>query len=141
MNKFIAIFMLLFFVATLPVMSMFMLSIENGVVYTENYDLNHIITKSSITSPSKCKLKALKGFHSPAPVNHTHVILTNFFIPENIPNEANSQFSSTGLPAKTLSPIHFSIPLLSPSLLLLNKQRYKPLVTFPILLKTNVLLT
>ena len=133
--------MLLFFVATLPVMSMFMLSIEKGVVYTENYDLNHIITKSSITSPSKCKLKALKGTNSPAPVNHTHVILTNFFIPEDAGNEANSQFSSTGLPAKILSPFHFSSPLLSPSHLLLNKQRYKPPAKFPILLKTTVLLT
>ena len=141
MNKFIAFFVLLFFVATLPDMSVFMLSIEKGIVHTENYDLSHIITKSSVISPIKCKFKASKKINSPAPGNHTHVILTNFFIPENTPNEANSQFSSSGLPAKVLSPFHFSFPLLSPSLLLLNKQRYKPLVTFPILLKTNVLLT
>ena len=133
--------MLLFFIATLPDMSMFMLSIEKGAVHTENYDLSHIITKSTIASPSKCRLKALKGINSPVPANHIHVILTNFFIPEDTGNELNSQFISTGLPAKILSPFHFSSPLLNPSPTLLNKQRYKSPVKFPILLKTTVLLT
>lgn len=132
--------MLVFFVATLPYMSMFMLSIENGAVHTENYDLNHIITKSSNATANKHNLKTSTEITSSPPANHIHVILTNFFIPEDTGNEPNSQFSSTGLPAKKISPSHFISFLLSPSPTLLNKQRYKPLNRFPILLKTTVLL-
>ena len=83
MKKLAAFFLLIFFANTLYGHSMFMLSIEKGNVYTENYNLNHLLTatySSSANNPSKIQPVCGSGHF----LSHRHVQLARYTIPEKL---------------------------------------------------------
>ena len=94
MKKLATLFLLIFFANTLYGHSMFMLSIEKGNVYTENYNLNHLLTatySSSANNPSKIQPVCGSGQF----LSHRHVQLARYTIPEKLNASAGAAtFSS-----------------------------------------------
>ena len=94
MKKLATLLLLIFFANTLYGHSMFMLSIEKGNVYTENYNLNHLLTatySSSANNPSKIQPVCGSGQF----LSHRHVQLARYTIPEKLNASAGAAtFSS-----------------------------------------------
>lgn len=62
---------------------MFMLSIEKGRVYAENYNLSHVL-KAAYSSPAKNPDNIQPVYGPGLYLNHRHVQLTRYAIPENL---------------------------------------------------------
>ena len=94
MRRFAISFVVLCFAVTFLNNSMFMLSIEKGNVYTENYNLNHLLTatySSSANNPSKIQPVCGSGQF----LSHRHVQLARYTIPEKLNASAGAAtFSS-----------------------------------------------
>ena len=82
MRRLITLLLLVFFASTQTSPSMFMLSIEKGRVYTEGYNLCHII-KATYSSPASNPDKLHPVYGSGQHLRHSHVQLTRYTIPEN----------------------------------------------------------
>jgi hypothetical protein len=83
MGKFATLFLLIFFANTLYGHSMCMLSIEKGVVYTENYNLNHLL-KATCSASANNSNKTQPVYGSGQFLSHLHVQLARYTIPENL---------------------------------------------------------
>lgn len=90
MKRLAAFFILICFSATFLSSSMFMLSIEGGEVYTENFSLDHIIKAAS--SPQDKQ----SGFDSCRYLCHRHILLKKCFIPEEITVPAGAMIFYAG---------------------------------------------
>lgn len=94
MKKLATLFLLIFFANTLYGNSMFMLSIEKGDVYTENYNLNHLLKATCYASANNSN-KTQPVYGSGQFLSHLHVQLARYTIPENLNTSAiTATFSS-----------------------------------------------
>lgn len=75
--------LMLFLVNTLSGHSMLMLSIEKGRVYAEKYNLNHVL-KATYSSPARYSDNIQPVYGPGLHLNHRHVQLTRYAIPENL---------------------------------------------------------
>ena len=136
MRKLATYFLLIFFANTLYGHSVFMLSIEKGDVYTENYNLSHLL-KATFSSCAKNPNKIQPVYGPGQFLNHHHVQLTRYTIPENL----NSSTESVGLsnidPLPAYPAFSNSIPGPLQKLLSLSRLFKIPLV---LLLQSSVLL-
>jgi hypothetical protein len=137
MKKLAAFYLLIFFANTLCGHSMFMLSIEKGDVYTECYNLNHIL-KSAYSLPEKNPDKTRPVYGSGRFLSHHHIQLSKNAIPES-PHASNHGLIFSGidsLPAYPAFPGFFPASplqkLFSPSRLL--KIPFTPLSQASVLL-------
>ena len=71
-----------FFAATLVNSSMFMLSIEKGHVYTENFNLSHIVQQSNARQ-DRAAAPRQHGVDPCRNLCHLHVLISKIFIPES----------------------------------------------------------
>jgi hypothetical protein len=110
MNRKTALILLFVFVLTLPNMSMIMLSIEKGVVHTEDYNLNHIITQTACKASIKSDPVTCRNLNSYSLSNHIHVVLKSLFIPKNRYSIIN-QFQNTVLLHTILPSTHLASQL------------------------------
>lgn len=81
MRRFTVFFILICFAATFFTNSVFMLSIERGKVYTENYNLSHII-KAAYSSTASSSRNPMSGVSSCRFLCHRHIKVTKDTIPE-----------------------------------------------------------
>ena len=81
MRRLAAFFMIIFFVSILTGPSTFMLSIERGKVYTESFNLNHIL-KAAYSSQTKNSQDMQSSLESCRIFCHSHIQLTRCTIPE-----------------------------------------------------------
>ena len=81
MRRLAAFFMIIFFVSILTGPSTFMLSIERGKVYTESFNLNHIL-KAAYSSQTKNSQDMQSSLESCLIFCHRHIQLTRCTIPE-----------------------------------------------------------
>ena len=139
MKTITACLLLSIFMTILPSVSSVMLSIEKGIVHTENFSLNHIITNSSFHPPAKPSNPIPENFASHTSVNHFHVILTNFFIPEFSEHEFNSQ-TATFDHQSTISQSSQLIDHQINSIHTLKAERYRHASSHLSFLQTTVLL-
>ena len=83
MKKLAILFLLIFFANMLYGNSMFMLSIEKSDVYTENYNLNHLL-KATCSASANNSNKTKPVYGSGQFLSHLHVQLARYTIPENL---------------------------------------------------------
>jgi hypothetical protein len=81
MRRLAAFFMMIFFASILTGPSTFMLSIERGKVFTENFSLNHIM-KAAYSSQPKKSQDMQSSLESCRIFCHRHIQLTRCTIPE-----------------------------------------------------------
>ena len=81
MQRLAAFFMMMFFASILTGPSTFMLSIERGKVYTENFNLNHIL-KAAYSSRTNNSQDMQASLESCRIFCHRHIQLTRSAIPE-----------------------------------------------------------
>jgi hypothetical protein len=111
-----------------------MLSIENGKVYTEGYNLSHIFNNSTFGT-QKFLSTIPHSFDSNFSYQYFHIILKKTYLPEKQAVDIDTPVNKTFM----LNPLNLLSFLSSPSSAFLAKY-YKPLTKFPRLLKTTVLL-
>jgi hypothetical protein len=136
MKKLATLFLLMFFANPFFGHSMFMLSIEKGDVYTENYNLGHLL-KTTCSSSANNPNKIQPVYGSGQFLSHHHVQLTRYTIAENL----NSSTGSVGfsnidsLPFYSTSSTSIPDPLQKlPSLTRLLKIPITPLLQSSVLL-------
>ena len=81
MRRLAAFFMMIFFASILTGPSTFMLSIERGKVYTEDFNMNHIL-KAAYSSQTKNSQDMQPSLESCRIFCHRHIQLTRCTIPE-----------------------------------------------------------
>jgi hypothetical protein len=82
MRRLVTLLLLVFFASTQTSPSMSMLSIEKGRVYTEGYNLCHII-KAAYSSTATNSQDKYPCFGCSSFLSHRHVQLSRYIIPEN----------------------------------------------------------
>ena len=83
MRRFVTFFIMIFIASIIAGPSMFMLSIEKGRVYTESFNLDHII-KASYSSQPKNSQDMQSSLEACRIFCHRHIILTRDSIPEEL---------------------------------------------------------
>jgi hypothetical protein len=75
--------------------SMIMLSLEKGTVYTENFNLPHLLKAASV-SPGKASRDRHPTLGSSQFLRHLHVQLTAYYIPEDSDHAVGANMFSPG---------------------------------------------
>jgi hypothetical protein len=134
MGKTVNYFLLVVFLSALPFNSLQMLSIENGKVYIEGYNLTHVFQNSNFAT-SRGSSDSLHGFHSNYQYQHLHKTLTANFLNKKPVYDISSPVNniSSSIPSVFFPALSRSFQTALPRI---DLQPLKP----PPLLQTTVLL-